>query len=381
MKLFDLDKQYSAIKSDFWKRLKSILEKSDFILGQEVKAFEEEFSRFCHCKYAIGVNSGTDALFLSLKCLNIGLGDEVIIPAFSFIATSFAVSYTGAKPVFVDIDPKTYNIDPELIERAITKKTKAIIPVHLFGLCAGMPKIQRIARKHGLYIIEDVAQAHGAKIKAKTAGSMGHFGCFSFYPTKNLSAFGDAGMITTNSKKYYKKLLQLRDCGRVKKRYEHVIIGYNSRLDNIQAAFLRLKLKHLSKWTSKRICNAKAYSWLLKDVKGVTTPFVPRGFKHAYHAYSILTNKRARLIKEFKENNIASSIFYQIPLHLQKANRFLGYKRGDFPISEKISKQIISLPIHPSLSMKEILRTVSIIRKVHPPSPETTGLPVEEGEK
>lgn len=365
MKLFDLDEQYTVIKKDFLKKLNPILENSGFILGQEVKAFEGEFAKYCNAKYGVGVNSGTDALFLSLKCLNMGQGDEVIIPAFSFIATSFAVSCTGAKPVLVDIDPSTYNLDPELIEKAITKKTKAIIPVHLFGLCADMTRIRKIIRKYYLYIIEDAAQAHGSKINSQTAGSIGDFGCFSFYPTKNLGACGDAGMITTNSIRSYRRLLQLRDCGRAKKRYKYVVIGYNSRLDNIHAAFLRLKLKHLSKWNAKRIRNAKTYNKLLKGTKGVTTPFVPNGFKHVYHVYSIRTKKRNLLIKEFKKNNIAFSIFYQIPLHLQKANRYLKYKTGDFPVSEKVSREIIALPVHASLTKKDILKTALIIGKVH----------------
>ncbi|MBL7197625.1 MAG: DegT/DnrJ/EryC1/StrS family aminotransferase [Candidatus Omnitrophica bacterium] len=365
MELFDLDRQYSAIKKEFSKKINSILENSDFILGQEVRAFEEEFSKFCHTKYAVGLNSGTDALFLSLKCLGIGLGHEVIVPSFSFIATSFAVSYTGAKPVFVDIDLDTYSIDTKLIEKAVTKNTKAIIPVHLFGLCANMPQILKIAQKHKLYVIEDSAQAHGAKIKNQFSGSIGHFGCFSFYPTKNLGAAGDAGMITTNSKTHYRKLLQLRDCGRDKKRYEHIIVGYNSRLDNIQAAFLRLKLAKLAKWTAKRIINANTYNRLLKDIEGTVTPFTPKGFKHVYHVYSIRTNKRSRLIGEFERNKIPFSIFYRLPLHLQKSNRYLKYKIGDFPVAEKVSKEILSLPIHPNFKKKDILKIVSIIRKVH----------------
>jgi dTDP-4-amino-4,6-dideoxygalactose transaminase len=339
--------------------LRAIFESSEFILGSEVREFEKEFSGFCRTKFAVGVNSGTDALFLSLKCLDIGKGDEVIVPVFTFIATIFAVSYTGAKPVFVDVDPVTFNINTELIEKAITKKTKAIMPVHLFGLCADMAKIMKIAQKHKLYVIEDAA------INTQVCGSMGDLGCFSFYPTKNLGAAGDGGIITTNSRVFSKRILSLRDCGRENKRYEHPIIGYNSRLDNIQAALLNLKLKHLLKWTAKRIKNSNTYSWFLKDVSGVVTPHCPKGYKHVFHVYSIKTNKRTQLVSEFKKNNIAHSIFYQIPLHLQRANRYLGYKKGDFPVSEKIAREIISLPVHPSLNMKEILKTVSIIRKVH----------------
>lgn len=365
IKLYDLEKQYLEIKKDFLKKINSLMNKGDFILSEELRLFEKEFSKFCQTKYAVGLNSGTDALFLSLKCLEIKTGDEVIVPAFTFIATSFAVSFTGAKPAFVDIEKDTYNIDPLKIEKAITKKTKAIIPVHLFGLCANMPEILKIAEKYKLAIIEDAAQAHGAEINGKKAGSIGDFGCFSFYPTKNLSAAGDAGMITTNSRKYYNKLLQLRDCGRSKKRYLHSIIGYNSRLDNIQAALLRIKLRKLNIWNSIRINNAKIYSRLLKDIKEVIIPMVPKNFKHVFHIYPIRTKKRQKIIKEFLEHKIPYAIFYQLPVHLQKANKYLGYKLGDFPEAEKTSEEILSLPIHPNISTKDILKIISIIKKVH----------------
>lgn len=365
MNFLDLDKQYLEISKEFSQKLKAIMSKGDFILGEEVRSFEREFAKFCQTKYAVGLNSGTDALFLSLKTLGIGPGDEVIIPAFTFIATSFAVSFTGAKPVFVDIEGDTYTINPKKIEKAITKKTKAIIPVHLFGLCANMPEILRIAKRYNLWVIEDAAQSHGARIKNRIAGSMGGTGCFSFYPTKNLSACGDAGMVTTNSKKLYDKLLQLRDCGRSTKRYLHNIIGYNSRLDNVQAAFLRLKLRRLSKWNEARINNAKTYSRLLKETSGIITPRIPRDFKHVFHVYSIRTNKRGKLEKEFKKHKIPFTVFYPLPLHLQKANSYLGYKRGDFPVAERVCRDILALPVHPHMQKKDIVRIVSIIRKVH----------------
>jgi dTDP-4-amino-4,6-dideoxygalactose transaminase len=365
MEMFDLKQQNSKLKNEFIRKCSLIIDKSEFILGSEVKAFEEEFARFCNVKYAVGVNSGTDALFLSLKCLGIGPGDEVIVPSFTFIATSFAVTHTGARPIFVDIDQKTYTININQIEKAITKKTKAIIPVHLFGLCVNMPEILRIAKKYRISVIEDACQAHGAKINSSPAGSFGDFGCFSFYPTKNMGACGDAGIITTNSNKYYKKLLQLRDCGRSKERYLHPIIGYNSRLDNIHAALLRLKLNEIANWNKKRISNANLYSKLLRGLNGVTTPHSPENYSHVFHAYSLKTTKRKELVAEFKNTNIPYSIFYQLPLHLQKANKYLNYKKGDFPISESVSREILSLPVHPSLKKDEILKVVSIIRKVH----------------
>lgn len=365
MQFYDLKNQYKSIRRDFLKRFARIHSTSAYILGEELKCFEKEFSLYCGVKYAVGVNSGTDALFLSLKCLGIGRGDEVIVPVFSFIATSFCVTMTGATPVFVDIDRDTYGIDSRKIERSITKKTKAIIPVHLFGLCANMPEITTIARCHKLSVIEDAAQAHGAQIKGAKAGSLGAFGCFSFYPTKNLSAFGDAGLITTNSKKHYERLLQLRDCGRAKERYLHPVLGYNSRLDNIQAACLRLKLKKLDRWNRQRVQCAAEYSRFLRGIDSIITPHIPPDYVHVFHVYSIRTKKRKQLIEAFKRNRIPHSIFYQLPLHLQKANKNLGYKRGNFPAAELVSEEIIALPVHSRISEKDIRRIARLIREVH----------------
>lgn len=357
----DLDKQYSTVKKDFLKKLDLLMSKGEFILGQEVKSFENEFAKFCQTEYAVGVNSGTDALFLSLKSLDIGVGDEVIVPVFTFIATSFAVSFTGAIPVFVDIEEGSYNIDPRKLEKAITGKTKAIIPVHLFGLCANIPEILRIARKYHLAVIEDAAQAHGAQIGSQMAGSMGDFGCFSFYPTKNLSAFGDAGIITTNSAIYYKKLLQLRDCGRENKRYLHKIVGYNSRLDNVQALFLCLKLRYLNRWNEKRINIAKLYTKILKNAKNINFPKVPSGYKHVFHVYSIRTKRRKKLIHILDQHRIPYAIYYQLPLHLQESYRFLGYKKGQFPIAERVSQEILGLPIHPHLTKEEVENIAKLV--------------------
>jgi len=365
MEFYDLGNQYHSIKKEFLRRLASIQEKSHYILGEEVRKFEEEFSRYCGTKYAVGVNSGTDALFLSLKALGIGEGDEVIVPAFTFIATSFAVSMTGARPVFIDIDSATYTLDARQLARLVTKKTKAIMPVHLFGLCANMTEIATVARKRKLCIVEDAAQAHGAQIGDRKAGDFGACGCFSFYPTKNLSAFGDAGLITTNSKRVYESLLRLRDCGRSSKRYLHSVLGYNSRLDNIQAACLLLKLQKLDEWNKKRMDNARLYAEQLKNTRGIILPCVPKGYTHVFHVYSIRTKKRDALIEEFKASNIPFGIFYPVPLHMQKANASLGYRRGDFPVSEQVANEIISLPIHPKLSEKDIATVASAIKKVH----------------
>ena len=358
----DLTKLHKNIESEIKEAVKKVMRRSNFILGEEVGFFEKEFAHYCGCQFGIGLNSGTDALFLSLVAMGIGPGDEVIVPAFTFIATANAVSYTGAKPVFVDIDETTYNIDPKKIEKAITKRTKAIIPVHLFGQCADMDPIMRIARKHGLKVIEDACQAHGAEYKTSKAGSIGDAGCFSFYPTKNLGGFGDGGMVVTNDEKLQKELVLLRDCGR-KSRYEHVILGYNSRLDTIQAAGLRVKLKYLDRWNKMRKYNAQLYDKLLEDGQGIIKPFISNHSQHVYHIYAIRVKNREKVMKSLQANGIGVMVNYPIPLHLQQAYRSLGYRRGDFPVAEKICQEIISLPMHPLLTKKEIKCVASILKK------------------
>jgi len=353
----DLNSQNKEIKREMDVAISKIIKKSDFILGEDVRLFEEEFARFCQCRYAVGLNSGTDALFLGLLSLGVGPGDEVIVPVFTFIATASAVSYTGAKPVFVDIDKDTYCLDPEKIKKAITKRTKAIIAVHLYGHPAQMASILAIAKKHHLKVIEDAAQAHGAiydyKGLKKKVGSIGDIGCFSFYPTKNLGACGDAGAIVTNDKKTYDKLMILRDCGRVSK-YEHKIIGYNARLDTIQAAILRLKLKKLESWNRMRRQKARLYSKLLSEVNGVILPKEDKKVKHVYHLYVIRVQNRGRVCQILKAHGIPFLLHYPIPLHLQEAYRALGHKKGDFPVAEKLAGEVISLPLYPHLKETQI---------------------------
>jgi len=357
----DLKTQYQQIKGELSRALNRTFNEGDFILGKEVRLFEEEFAKYCRTKFAVGVNSGTDALFLGLVSLGIGKGDEVIVPAFTFIATALAVSFVGARVVFVDIDEDTYNIDVRKIERAITKKTKAILVVHLFGQPADMKSILNIAKKYNLKVIEDCAQSHGAeykfkvqssKFKVQRVGSFGDIGCFSFYPTKNLGAFGDGGMILTNRKEIYKKLLMLRDCGR-KSRYEHKILGYNSRLDTIQAAILRVKLKYLDRWNRFRREKANLYSGLLKDTD-VITPKEKDYTTHVYHIYAVRLKNRDRIIKRLNEKGINVLIHYPLPLYFQPVYRNLGYRKGDFPVTEKVSGEIISLPIYPHLEEEKI---------------------------
>ncbi len=364
----DLSGQYKEIKRDFSLAFKELVKRSDFILGKDVGIFEKDFSRYCDRKFAVGVNSGTDALFLGLLSLGIAPGDEVIVPAFTYIATSLAVTFTGAKPVFVDINEDTYNIDVDKIRAAITRYTKAIIPVHLYGHPADMQPILKIAGKHKLKVIEDTAQAHGAKYKTRQsgwriAGSLGDIGCFSFYPTKNLGAFGDGGMVVTDDEVVYKRLLMLRDYGR-RSRYEHVSLGYNSRLDTVQAAVLRSKLPHLDKWNDLRRQIAALYNESLKKIKGVITPKEAKYARHVYHVYAIRVKERDRVIKELAENNISALIHYPIPLHLQEVYKNLKYRKGDFPVAESVAQEIFSLPIYPHLKEAQVKAVAAALGKI-----------------
>jgi len=363
----DLNLQHKYIKRRLEDSVNKVISRGDFILGQDVHLFEKEFAGYCGAPYAAGVSSGTAALCLALASIDIKKGDEVIVPAFTYIATALAVSYTQAKPVFVDIDEKTYNIDSRQIKKAITKNTRAIIPVHLFGRPADMPQIIKIAREYNLKIIEDAAQAHGAKImlnnkQCRNTGTLGDIAAFSFYPSKNLGAMGDGGIILTANKRIYEKLLMLRDYGRVSK-YEHALIGYNSRLDTLQAAILRVKLKKLNLWNDLRRKAAGMYNNFLKDIPGITIPSDGDNIHHVYHAYTIRSRKRDEIAANLRKNNVASIIYYPIPLHLQKAYSGLGYRKGDFPVSEKISRDILALPIYPYITEKQIKFITDIIKR------------------
>jgi len=368
IQLSDLGAQHKEIKKQINRALDRVILRGDFILGKDVRLFEKEFAQFCNTQYAIGVSSGTAALFLSILSLGIGPQDEVIVPVFTYIATSLAVSYTGARPVFIDIEEDTYNLDIVKFKKAITKNTKAVILVHLFGQPANMPEILKIAKEYNLKVIEDAAQAHGASIKMpgnkwRVVGGIGDIGCFSFYPSKNLGALGDGGMITTNNEEIYKKLLMLRNYGRLSK-YKHAIIGYNSRLDTLQAAILRVKLKRLNAWNKMRRKAASIYDKFLKDIDGIVTPYVCPSVWHVYHAYAIKTNKRDILFNQLKNKGIDVIIYYPIPLHLQKAYEGLGYKRGDFPIAERVAQEIISLPMYPHLKETQIKFIVKTIKEI-----------------
>ncbi len=368
IKFMDLNAQYEENKLEINKSLNIIFNKGNFILGQEVKEFEEAFSKYCGAKFAVGVNSGTDALFLALLSLGIKKGDEVIVPAFTFIATALAVSYTGAKLVFVDIDEETYNIDIKKLEKAVTKRTKAIIPVHLYGHPVEMESVLKIAKRYNLKVVEDCAQAHGATYtfnngSKKKIGSLGDIGCFSFYPTKNLGAAGDGGIIITNDKNIYETLIKLRDYGR-EGRYEHIILGYNSRLDTIQAAILKIKLNSLDRYNNLRRQKAAYYNKLLSKVSNIILPQEKSYARHVYHLYVVCLKNRQEVMEQLTQKGITTLIHYPIPLHLQKVYKNLNYKKGQFPVAEKISQEILSLPFYPTIPLKEIKYVADVLQSI-----------------
>ncbi len=349
----DLKAQYESIKDEINTVIQKVLDSCAFASGPFVETFEKEFAKFCKCKYAVGVGSGTEALWLTLLALGIKEGDEIITVPNTFIATCEAISFCGAKPVFVDIDEQYYIMNPDLIETAITPKTKAIIPVHLFGQMADMDPIMEIAKNHGLFVIEDACQAHGAKYKGKRAGSIGVAGCFSFYPGKNLGAYGEAGAVVTNNKELNDKIRMRRDHGQSKK-YYHNIIGWNARMDGIQGAILSVKLKHLEEWNEMRRKNTKLYDKLLAPINGIIAPKECDHCKHIYHIYAIRVRNRDKLITILKEKEIYCGIHYPVPIHLQKAYHFFGLEKGSLPITERCSNEFISLPIFAELTNKQI---------------------------
>ena len=349
----DFREQYHAIKDKVDVGLKKVFEDGSFILGPQEKAFEEDFARYCGTQYAVGVNSGTDALYLAMLALDIGPGDEVIVPTFTFIATALCVSYTGAKPVFVDIEDQTCNIDPARFEAAITRKTKAVIPVHIYGQPADMKEINAIATKHKIAVVEDACQAHGATYNGKKTGALGDIACFSFYPTKSLGAFGDGGMVVTGNRSLYEKTLMLRDYGRAG-RYDHKIKGHNSRLDTVQAVVLAAKLPLLDQWNKMRNDVAAHYGNLLKSAEGVVTPAIQKDRTHVFQTYAVRLPNRDKICEAMKAKGIGVLIHYPIPLHLQEAYADLGHKMGDFPVSERIAKEILSLPMFPHMKKDQV---------------------------
>lgn len=361
--LIDLKIQHASIASEVEAAVKKVFENTAFILSDEMKAFEQEFAAYCGAKHGVGVANGTEALFLSLVALGVGQGDEVVVPANTFIATAAAASHAGATPVFVDCDPETYCIDPSKIKTAITSKTKAIIPVHLYGHPADMDAIMSIARENGLKVVEDCAQAHGTLYNGKHVGSIGDAAGFSFYPSKTLGAYGDAGIIVTNSDEVCDRLKLLRDNGRTTW-YEHAIIGYNSRLDGVQAAILRVKLKYLDQYVEARRRHAKQYQELLMGTEGLVLPVEKTYAKHSYYVYVIRADNRDAVMAKLKERGCGCGVHYPLPLHLQPAYSFLSGREGDHPVSEKFAKEIISIPMFPELTEEQVAEAASIIKDV-----------------
>lgn len=359
--LLDLKRQYRSIKNELDQAVLSVLADTKFIMGPEVKSFEEKIAEYCGSKFAIGVASGTDALLLALKACGVESGDEVITTPFSFFATAGVITRLGATPVFVDIDPDSYNIAPDLIEKKITSKTKAIVPVHLYGQCADMDPINQIAKKHDLKVVEDAAQAIGAKYKGKKAGTLGDFGCFSFFPSKNLGAAGDGGMVVTDNPEMADLVRILRVHG-AKPKYYHSIVGYNSRLDTLQAAILSVKLRYLDGWTAKRREHVSAYNSAFKGLNLITPKEEDFNY-HIYHQYTIAVKNREKLSAVLKENQIGHEVYYPVPLHLQKCYQSLGYKEGDLPVAERKAREVISLPIYPELTVEEQNFVIENVKK------------------
>ncbi len=357
----DLKAQYRSIKNEIDEAIQETLENAWFVLGPRTADFERLFAAYTGTRYAIGVSSGTSALLLALLTAGIGPGDEVITTPFTFIATVASIMYVGAKPILVDIDPVTYNINPAGIEEALTPRTKAIMPVHLYGQCADMDPILNIASRNKLLVIEDAAQAHGAEYKDRRAGSMGDIACFSFYPGKNLGAYGEGGAVVTSNPTYTRKVMMLRDWGMGRKnRYD--LIGFNARMHGIQGAILKVKMKYIEGWTEARRRNAERYNQLLKEVEGVTTPTEAKYARHVYHVYVIRIKNRDQVHKKLVESGIGAGVHYPIPVHMQKGYAMLGYEAGRFPVAEEVSGEVISLPVYPELNESQIEEVVSVLK-------------------
>jgi dTDP-4-amino-4,6-dideoxygalactose transaminase len=356
----DLKAQYQTIKHEVREAIDRVLENQQFVLGPEVKTFEQEFATYTGASEAIGVNTGTSALHLALLAAGIGPGDEVITVPFTFVATAAAIIYAGATPVFVDVDPASFTMDPSLIEAAITSRTRAILPVHLYGQPADMDPILTIARDHRLKVIEDACQAHGAEYKGRRAGSLGDLGCFSFYPGKNLGAYGEGGAVTTNNADYARTVRLLRDWGATRK-YEHELKGYNFRLEEIQAAVLRVKLRHLEDWTEARRAHAARYGELL-PMAPVKTPRAGSYARHVYHVYAVRSSQREALQHFLSGRGVATGIHYPIPVHLLQAHTDLGYSRGDFPHSERAAREVLSLPMYAELTDAQLEQVADAVR-------------------
>jgi dTDP-4-amino-4,6-dideoxygalactose transaminase len=356
----DLAAQYAAIGSEIRAAIEKVLASQQFVLGLEGAALEQEIASLCGVAHGVGVGSGTDALVLALRACGVQAGDEVLLPPFTFVATGSAVSALGAKPVFADIRPETYNVDAAELERRVTRRTRAIVVVHLYGLAADMDPILAFAKARRLAVIEDNAQAIGASYKGRRTGSLGDAACLSFYPTKNLGAYGDAGMVVSNSPELAERIQTLRNHGQTAK-YFSTEPGWNNRLDELQAAILRVKLRHLSNWQRARQANAAEYTRLLNQIPGVMPPVTPEGFEHVFHQYTIRVERRDALQQFLRERKIGSTVYYPYPLHLQPLYASLGHKPGNFPHAERAAQEVLSLPMYPELRAEQIARVVEAI--------------------
>ena len=357
--LVDLKAQHAAIAAEVQAALDRVMANTDFILGADVAEFESEFAAYCEAAHCVGLDSGMSALELGMRAMDIGPGDEVITPAGSFIASSSAISFTGATPVWVDVDPKTYNIDPDVIEAAITPRTKAIMAVHLYGQPAEMDRILEIGRKHGLPVIEDACQSHGARYRGRRTGSMGAFAAFSFYPAKNLGAYGDAGALTTDDTALAERVRMMRNYGQ-REKYDHVYLAWNRRLDTIQAAVLRVKLRHLDRWNESRRTIASLYGELLQE-SGAILPYASPDCEHVYHLYVVQVEERERVQNELSARGISTGIHYPVPIHLQEAYRAAGFGPGSFPATEAAANRLLSLPMYPELSEEGVRRVAGAL--------------------
>ena len=357
----DLKAHHAPIRGELDRAIGEVLEAGAFAGGPFVAAFEGDFAAYCERRFAVGLGSGTEALWFTLLALGLGPGDEVITTPSTFMATAEAISYCGARPVFVDIDERTYTLDPARLEAAITPHTRAIIPVHLFGQAADMDAVLEVARRRHLPVVEDACQAHGALYKGRKAGSLGVVGCFSFYPGKNLGALGEAGAVVTNDSELDKRIRMLRDHGQARK-YYHALIGWNGRMDGIQAAVLRVKLKRLDAANARRRANARLYDELLGDCEEVVIPFTAPHNEHVYHVYAVRVKERDRVLETLAGRGISCAIHYPVPVHLQEAYRSLGYREGAFPVAERCARQFLSLPMYPELGCEQIKAVAEELR-------------------
>lgn len=359
----DLKAQHAPLRLELEAAIREVLDACAFAGGPFVARFEQEFAAFCHAPFAVGVGNGTDALWLSLLALGVGPGDEVITAPSTFMATAEAITFAGATPAFVDIDPVTYNLDPALLAGALTPRTKAIIPVHLFGQSADIDPILAFAAEHGLQVVEDASQAHGAEYKGRKVGTLGHAGCFSFYPGKNLGAIGEAGAIITGDATLAERLRILRDHGQVRK-YHHTAVGWNARMDGVQGAVLSVKLRHLAHWNTQRRAHARRYQQLLADVPQVVLPIEAGYARHVFHLFAIRVAHRAEVLARLARRGVTCGIHYPVPVHLQPAYRFLGHSPGSFPVAERCAEEFLSLPMFPELSEEQIEHVAQSLRQV-----------------